>query len=153
VDSVDDFAAVDSFEVDAGDSEVGVAELALDDDERGALSGHLNRVRVAELARGEAAADAGGRCEVAQRRSSGGWRPRASGCRTPDDAEKRTDGHRGADLDPAVDVFPRPGIHAGLASAAALASADEDAASLSVEVALREGEGLADPQSWRARAE
>src|SRR5215216_2502432 len=53
VDGVDDLGVVDAFEVDRGDTEVGVAELALDDDQRHALAGHLDRVRVAQLVRRE----------------------------------------------------------------------------------------------------
>jgi hypothetical protein len=35
-----------SFEIDAGDAEVGVPELALDDHQRHALARHLHRVRM-----------------------------------------------------------------------------------------------------------
>jgi hypothetical protein len=64
MDGVDDLGAVDSLEVDACDTEVGMAELALDDDERDAFVGHLDRVRVPELMRREAAPDSGRRCSV-----------------------------------------------------------------------------------------
>jgi hypothetical protein len=37
VDGADDLAAVDALQVDAGDAEVGVPELTLDDDERNAF--------------------------------------------------------------------------------------------------------------------
>jgi hypothetical protein len=46
VDGADDFAAVDALEVDAGDPEVGVPELALDHDERNALVRHFDCVSV-----------------------------------------------------------------------------------------------------------
>src|SRR5829696_6794326 len=46
---VDDLGVVDALEVDRGDAKVGVAELALDYDERHALVRHLDGVRVAEL--------------------------------------------------------------------------------------------------------
>src|SRR5579859_3851520 len=55
VDGVGDLAAVNYFEVDAGDAEVRVPELALDDDERNALAGHLDGVRVSQLMWSEAA--------------------------------------------------------------------------------------------------
>ena len=42
MDGADDLAAVDALQVDAGDTEVGVSELALDDNERNALVRHLN---------------------------------------------------------------------------------------------------------------
>jgi hypothetical protein len=54
VDGVDDLGVVDAFEVDRGDPEVAVAELALDDDQRNAFVRHLDGVRVAQLVRGEA---------------------------------------------------------------------------------------------------
>jgi len=47
VDGVDDLGVVDSLEVDRGDAQVGVAELALDDVERDAFVCHLDRVGVA----------------------------------------------------------------------------------------------------------
>jgi hypothetical protein len=49
VDGADDLAAIDSLEVDTGDAEVGVSELALDDDERDAFVRHLDRMSVPEL--------------------------------------------------------------------------------------------------------
>jgi len=51
-DGVDDLGVVD--QVDRGDAEVGVPELALDDDQRHRLAAHLDRVRVAQLVRREA---------------------------------------------------------------------------------------------------
>jgi len=53
-----------------------------------------------------------------------------------------SDGHLQADLDPAVDVLPRPGVHADFAAAAALASSNEDAPPDWVEVALGAGASL-----------
>jgi hypothetical protein len=54
VDGLDDFAAVDPLQVDGGDAEVAVAELALDDDRRYAVASDFNGVGVAELVRCEA---------------------------------------------------------------------------------------------------
>src|SRR5215217_9435650 len=54
VDGVDDLGVVDALEVDRGDAEVGVAELALDDGQWHAFAGHFDGVRVAELVRREA---------------------------------------------------------------------------------------------------
>jgi hypothetical protein len=59
VDGADDLAAVDALEVDARDAEVGVSELALDDDERDALVRHLHSVSVPELVGREATPDTG----------------------------------------------------------------------------------------------
>jgi hypothetical protein len=47
------------LEVDAGDAEVGVPELALDDHERDAFMCHLHGVRVPELVRRESTSHAG----------------------------------------------------------------------------------------------
>jgi hypothetical protein len=72
VDGIDDLAAVDPFEVDAGDPEIGVAKLPLDDDQRDALAGDLDCVCMPELVRRKAPADPSGRREVAERGSSSG---------------------------------------------------------------------------------
>jgi hypothetical protein len=58
VNGVDDLAAADALEIDAGDPKVGVPELPLDDDERDALVRHLDRVRVPQLVRRESPSDA-----------------------------------------------------------------------------------------------
>jgi hypothetical protein len=49
VDGVDDLGVVNAAEVDRGDREVGVSELALDHEQRNSLARHLNRVGVPEL--------------------------------------------------------------------------------------------------------
>jgi hypothetical protein len=54
VNGVDDLGVVDALEVDGGDAEVAVAELALDDDQRHTFARHLDCVRVAKLVRREA---------------------------------------------------------------------------------------------------
>ncbi len=59
---VDDLRAVDSLQVDRGDTEVRVPELTLDDDQGDALVGHLDCMSVAELMRGEPASDTCERC-------------------------------------------------------------------------------------------
>jgi hypothetical protein len=59
VDGADDLAAVDALEVDARDAEVGVSELALNDDKRDALVRHLDSVSVPELVGRESTPDAG----------------------------------------------------------------------------------------------
>jgi hypothetical protein len=51
VDGADHLAAVDALEVDAGDPEVGVSELALDYDEWDTLVRHLDRVGMPKLMR------------------------------------------------------------------------------------------------------
>src|SRR5439155_20556361 len=54
----DDLFDVDALQVDARGSEVGMAELALDDVERYSLAGELDGVCVAKLVRREASSDA-----------------------------------------------------------------------------------------------
>src|SRR5215204_3891005 len=66
VDGVDDLGVVNALEVDRGDAEVGVAELALDDDQRHALAGHLDGVGMAQLVRREASPHAGLARDAAQ---------------------------------------------------------------------------------------
>lgn len=53
MDGADDLAALDALQVDAGDAEVGVSKLALDDDERDAFMRQFDRVSVSELVRRE----------------------------------------------------------------------------------------------------
>jgi hypothetical protein len=55
MDGVEDFGVVDALEVEGGDPEVAVAELALDEDEGDASVGHLDGVSVPELGPGPSA--------------------------------------------------------------------------------------------------
>jgi hypothetical protein len=59
VDGGDHLGVVDSLQIHGRDAEVGVAELALDDVERYALTSHLGGVGVTELMRSETAPHAG----------------------------------------------------------------------------------------------
>jgi len=63
----DDLLGVDSLDIDRRRAEVGVPERALDDVERDALAGELQRVRVAQLVPREAAPDP---ARAASRRNS-----------------------------------------------------------------------------------
>ena len=76
VDGGDDLLGVDALEVDRGRAEVGVAELALDDVQRHALSGELKGMRVAQLVRRQAPPHAGASGEPAELASHGGTSPR-----------------------------------------------------------------------------
>lgn len=49
MDRVDDLRAVDALQIDAGDPEVRMSQLPLNNDERNALTRHLHRVRMPEL--------------------------------------------------------------------------------------------------------
>ncbi len=68
MDGVDDLAAVDALEVDRGDAEVRVAELALDDVQWHTLSSHLDGVGVSKLVGREAPPNAGSDRHLAKRR-------------------------------------------------------------------------------------
>ena len=72
-----------------------------------------------------------------------------SSCCSVDDAKQGPDGKTHADLEPRLQLIPRPVIHADLAAPAALAAADEDGASRSVKVTLGEVKRLADSQTGR----
>ena len=86
---VDDLGVVDPLQVDRGDTEIGVAELALDDVEPDALVCHLDRVCVTELMWSKAPAHAGLDCEPSQLGADGGRRPRPPAGLPVDDAEER----------------------------------------------------------------
>ena len=122
-----------------------MSELALDDDQRDALAGHLDGAGVAELVRREPSADAGERRRVAQLLACGGRRPGAAARPSGQDAEQRADRQLDADGQP-VELLPRPVVHADFAAADALAAADEDRAAAGVEVGLGEGERFVDAQ-------
>ncbi len=123
-----------------------MAELALDDDQRDTLVGHLDRVCVTQLVRCEPATDAGSRCGSSELLASGGGLPPPSSCRSVDDAKQSSDREPRADLEPRLKSIPGPVIHPDLAVPAALAAADEDSASRPVEVGLGEVKRLVDPQ-------
>jgi hypothetical protein len=66
VDGADDLAAVDALQIDAGDAEVGVSQLALDHDQGNSFVRHLDSVCMAELVQREAASNAGAGGRVVQ---------------------------------------------------------------------------------------
>jgi hypothetical protein len=134
------------LEVDRGDAEVGVPELSLDDDERDAFVGHLDRVRVAQLVRCKPAPDTrpgGDAAELAAHR--GGRRGAAVGAPV-DDAEQWPDGQLGAGGEPGSQLFPALVVHPYLASASSLAAADQQRAAALVEVVLGGRERLLEAQ-------
>lgn len=134
---VDDFAVIDSLQIDRGSPEVRVAELPLNHVERHAFSSDLNSVRVPKLMRHEATTHARSDRELAKGFANSRGRPWATLRRTVNHAKQCSDAQGDAEAQPRVDLFPRPPIHADLASLAAFASADEDRAAVSVEVTLR----------------
>src|SRR3954452_2904906 len=122
VDGVDDLGVVDALQIDRGDPEVGVPELALGNDQRHALAGHLDGMRVAQLVRREAPPYAGLAGDAAQFRAGGAGYPRPSACWTGDDAEQWADRQLDAHVQPGLELLPGPVVHAHLAAPAALAA-------------------------------
>jgi hypothetical protein len=59
MDGADDLAAVDALQINAGDAEVRVSQLALDHDQGNSLVSHLDSVSMSKLVRREATANAG----------------------------------------------------------------------------------------------
>src|SRR5215207_1722681 len=118
VQGVDDLGVVDALQIDRGDPEVGVSELALDDDQRDAFAGHLDGMRVAELVRREAPTHPGLAGDAAQFRAGGAGGPRPSACGTVDDEEQRSDRQLDPGLKPWFELLPRPVVHAHLAAPA-----------------------------------
>jgi hypothetical protein len=109
---------------DRGDAEVAVAELALDDDQRDAFAGHLDRVGVAQLVRREASANAGSGGGAPELGACPAGRPRAAAGASVDDAEQRTDGQRDPRGEPRLELLPGPVVHPDLATSPSLAVPD-----------------------------
>src|SRR5215207_462562 len=111
MDGFDDLFVVDALQVDRRDAEVAVAELALDDDQRHAFASQLDGVRVPELVRREASADASLDGGPAHIRSGGGAGPVPTTRRTVDHAEQRTDRKLHPQLKPRMEFIPAPLVH------------------------------------------
>jgi hypothetical protein len=124
-----------------------VPELALDDDQRHALAGHLDGVGVSKLVWREASPHARLAGDASQLRAGGGGRPGPPARGAVDDAEERSDRQLNARLEPGRELLPCPVVHADLAAAAALAAADEQRSAARVQVGLGERERLVDPQA------
>jgi hypothetical protein len=121
IDGLDDLGVVDSAEVSGCDREIGMAELALDHDQRDPLARHLNRVRVPQLMRREPATHSGGNRGVVKLFTDAGRRARPAACRPTHDAEQPSDRQGPTRLQPWFEVRPRPAVHADLAALVALA--------------------------------
>ena len=79
-----------------------MAELALDDHQRNALVRHLDRVRVAELMRREAAPYASG--DSCQLLACGGLLPMPAGGRAMDHAQQGPDWQRPPEFEPRLQL-------------------------------------------------
>jgi hypothetical protein len=92
---VDDLGVVDALEIDRRDAEVGVAELALNDEQRHALARHLKGVGMPQLVRRKPPPHTGPARRMPQVRARRRGRPWPSTGRTVDHAEQRSDSATG----------------------------------------------------------
>jgi hypothetical protein len=122
-------------------------KLTLDDYDRNAFVRHFNRVGVPKLVGCEPPSHscrAGGVVQSLPRRRR---LPAASSGRSVDHAQHRADWELMTDLQPRIQLLPRPPAHPNLPALAALPAPNEYAAAGSVQIALLECEGFADSES------
>ena len=100
MDGVDDLGAIDALQVNRRDPEMGMPQLALDNDQRDALVSHLDGVSVAKLMRREPTTDAGEHCGAVQLLASGGLLPVPPSGWAVDHAQQRSGTKPGAQLEP-----------------------------------------------------
>jgi hypothetical protein len=120
-------------------------KLALDHHERNALVCHLDCMGMAQLVWREPPSHprhAGG---VVQLLACGRRFPMASGGRSVDHAQHGADRELASDLEPRIELLPRPTVHSDLAAFAALATPDEYGAARSVQIVLLQSQRFADP--------
>jgi hypothetical protein len=116
MDSVNDLGVIDATQIGGGDREVGVSELALDEQQRDAFARHLDCVGVAQLVGSEPAAHSSAGSDVMQLRADAGGSPWPSLGGAAQDAEQRADRQRGAQRQPRSELLPCPAVHPNLAS-------------------------------------
>ena len=109
VNGVDDFGVVDAAQIHRRDTEIGMPELALYDEQGDTLAGHLDGVPMAELVRREPSAHTGSISRLVELDTDPGRRTRPSAGRAPEHAEQRPDWERGTELQPRVQLLPRIG--------------------------------------------
>ncbi len=146
-DRFDDLGAVDPLQVDAGNPQVAMAELALDRHQRLTLVGKLDSLRMPQLMRCEPSAHARRFRWSPQLFAGGAGLPAPTCGRAMDHAEQRPDRERGAELLPWGQRVPGPAVHAHLAPPSSFASAHGEGAAGAVKVGLGEVECFADSQS------
>ena len=147
VDRFDDFGVVDALQIDRGDPEVAVPELALDDDQRHPFTGHLDRVGVAQLMRREASAHTGSSRGAPRLGTRPTRRPGTTARAAVDDAEQRTDWQRDPRDEPRVKLLPTPVIHPDLATSSSLAATNEQGTAAAIEVCLTQRKHLVDAKT------
>jgi hypothetical protein len=122
-----------------------MSQLSLYDYQRDSFAGHFDRAGMPELMRRKPATNPGGLSsapQLASHSSRGAW-PAAG--RAPQYAEQCADGQGRAELEPGIEMLPRPAVHPNLAPPAALPGANQDRAALPVEIGLGQRERFADP--------
>jgi hypothetical protein len=147
VDSLDDLAAVDALQVDRRDAEVAVPELTLDDDQWHALASHIDGVGVAQLVRREATPHSCRSRGTPQLGACRRRRPVPTARRAGDYAEHRADRQRAAQIQPGLELFEAPRVHADLAAPPALAASDQERAATLIQIGFSQGERLLDAQT------
>jgi hypothetical protein len=147
MDGADDLAAVYALQINARDTEVRVSELPLDHDKRDTFVRHLDRVRVPQLVGREPPSHACGPGRVMQLFARRRRFPTSSGSRSVNHAQHRADRQLAADLEPGIELVPRPTVHPYLSTLTALPTPDEYSTAGAVKVALLERERFVDPQS------
>jgi hypothetical protein len=95
----------------------------------------------------EAAPDASCGGRLMQLFARGRRLPASPRRRPMDHAEHRAERELATDLEPCLELLPRPAVHPDLASLAALSSSDQHRAAGAIEVALLESKRLADAQA------
>jgi hypothetical protein len=123
VNGVDDLGVVDPAEVHRRDPEIGMPELALYDQQRDTLAGHLDGVSMSQLVRRNSTANAGRMSRRVELDTDPGGRTRPTESRGSEHAEQRPDRQRGTELQPRVQLLPCPPIHPDLTTLVALCCA------------------------------
>ena len=101
---VDDLGVVDPAQVHRRDPEIGMPELALYDQQRDTLAGHLDGVSMSQLVRRNPSANAGGMSRGVELDTDPGGRTRPTARRAPQHAEQRSDRDGGTQLQPRVQL-------------------------------------------------
>jgi hypothetical protein len=108
VNGVDDLGVVDSAQVRRLDPEIGMPELALYDQQRDTLAGHLDGVSMSELVGGYPSTNAGGIGRGVELDTDPGGRTRPTAGRAPEHAEQRPCREGGTELQPRVQLLLIP---------------------------------------------
>ena len=124
-----------------------MSELALDDDDGNAFVRHLDGVGVPQLVRCEPTSDTSDRSRSPQLLAGSRRLPMTAGGGATDDAQQRAERKVCAELEPGLELIPRPAIHANLSATATLAATNQDSAALLVQIGFGKTECLADPQA------